>query len=82
MGLMLESANDVLCEKGGPHGKSPGKRPALRLEVLRHAGRLRIPFTTGILVGIGESPKDRIEASLAIRDVHIRYGHNIRQIDF
>ncbi|MEQ1773466.1 MAG: 5-amino-6-(D-ribitylamino)uracil--L-tyrosine 4-hydroxyphenyl transferase CofH [Burkholderiales bacterium] len=74
-GLMLESTSERLCEKGGPHFGSPDKHPAARLEVLRLAGELKIPFTTGILIGIGETRQERIDALLAIHDLHQRYGH-------
>ena len=74
-GIMLETASDRLSERGGPHFGSPDKRPAVRLETMRLAGELRIPFTTGILIGIGETREERIEALLAIRDLHERYGH-------
>ena len=74
-GILLESTADRLCERGGPHFGSPDKRPAARLETLRMAGELRIPFTTGILIGIGETRAERIDALLAIRDLHARYGH-------
>jgi FO synthase len=75
MGLMLESTAERLCEKGGPHFGSPDKHPKARLEVLRLAGELKIPFTTGILIGIGETRAERIDALIAIRDLHQRYGH-------
>jgi FO synthase len=74
-GIMLETASDRLSERGGPHFGSPDKRPAARLETIRLAGELRIPFTTGILIGIGETREERIEALLAIRDAHERHGH-------
>jgi len=74
-GIMLESVSDRLCEKGGPHYGSPDKRPQLRLDTIRAAGELGIPFTTGLLIGIGETRIERIEALLALRDVHDRYGH-------
>ena len=74
-GLMLESASDRLCEKGGPHHGSPDKRPAARIETIRLAGTLAIPFTSGILIGIGETRRERIESLLALRDLHERYGH-------
>ena len=74
-GLMLESTSERLCEKGGPHFGSPDKHPAARLEVLRLAGELKIPFTTGILIGIGETRDERIDALHAIRDLHRQYGH-------
>jgi len=75
MGLMLESASDRLCMKGGPHYGSPDKAPAARLATLAAAGRQRVPFTTGILIGIGETRAERIEALLAIRALQERYGH-------
>jgi FO synthase len=75
MGLMLESVSERLCEKGGPHFGSPDKHPAVRLEVLQLAGELKIPFTTGILIGIGETRQERIDALLAIRELHQQYGH-------
>ena len=74
-GLMIESTAERLCERGGPHFGSPDKQPALRLETLRLAGVLKVPFTTGLLIGIGETRRERIEALLAIRDLHARYGH-------
>ena len=75
MGIMLESTSIRLAEKGGPHFGSPDKLPAARLEALEAAGRARVPFTTGILIGIGETRRERIEALLAIRDSHARHGH-------
>ncbi|MGR8919600.1 MAG: 5-amino-6-(D-ribitylamino)uracil--L-tyrosine 4-hydroxyphenyl transferase CofH [Gammaproteobacteria bacterium] len=75
MGIMLESASERLCGKGMPHYGSPDKAPAVRLETLRTAGRARIPFTTGILIGIGETRVERIESLLAIRAVHEEFGH-------
>jgi len=74
-GIMLETVADRLSERGGPHFGSPDKRPAARLDTLRLAGEARVPFTTGILIGIGETRRERIEALLAIRDLHERYGH-------
>jgi FO synthase len=75
MGIMLESSSERLCGPGGPHWGSPDKRPAARLDTLRAAGRLKIPFTSGILIGIGETRAERIESLLALRDVHDEYGH-------
>ena len=75
MGLMLESASDRLCARGGPHFGSPDKRPALRLDTIRQAGALRIPFTTGILIGIGETPLERLEALLRLRELQVEFGH-------
>ena len=74
-GLMLESTSQRLGEKGGPHFGSPDKQPAARLEVLRLAGELNIPFTTGLLIGIGETRAERVDALISIRDLHQRYGH-------
>jgi len=75
MGLMMEILSDRLREEGGPHERSPGKDPEVRLKVLKDAGRLKIPFTTGILIGIGETWEERVETLKAIADVHRRYGH-------
>jgi FO synthase len=75
MGLMLETASARLGERGQPHFGSPDKVPAVRLRTLEDAGRLAVPFTTGILVGIGETDRERAESLFAIRDVHRRYGH-------
>ncbi len=74
-GLMLETVSDRLSERGGPHFGSPDKRPAARLETIGLAGELRIPFTTGILIGIGETRAERIEALEAIAALHRRHGH-------
>ena len=74
-GIMLETASERLSRRGGPHFGSPDKLPAVRLATLEAAGRARVPFTTGILIGIGETRAERIEALLAIRDVHERHGH-------
>ncbi len=74
-GLMLESAAARLSEKGGPHHGSPDKDPTARLATIEAAGKLAVPFTTGILIGIGETRRERIESLLAIRDLHERYGH-------
>src|SRR5262245_12674079 len=72
MGLMLESAASRLGEKGGPHYGSPDKVPAVRLATIEEAGRQQIPFTTGILIGIGETRAERLEALAAIRELHAR----------
>lgn len=74
-GMMLETTSDRLCGRGGPHFGSPDKVPAVRLATLEAAGRARVPFTTGILIGIGETRAERIEALLAIRAAHARHGH-------
>ena len=75
LGLMLECASPRLCEPGMPHHRAPDKRPDRRLAMIDAAGRLRIPFTTGILVGIGETRRERVESLLAIREAHRRHGH-------
>ncbi|WP_220208226.1 5-amino-6-(D-ribitylamino)uracil--L-tyrosine 4-hydroxyphenyl transferase CofH [Reticulibacter mediterranei] len=74
-GIMLESASERLSERGGPHYGSPDKRPAVRLETIRLAGELQVPFTSGILIGIGETRAERIESLLALRSLHQSYGH-------
>jgi FO synthase len=75
MGLMLESTAERLAEKGGPHYGSPDKLPRVRLETLAEAGRQKVPFTTGLLIGIGETRQERIDALQAIAELHGRYGH-------
>ena len=75
MGIMLESASPRLCEKGMPHYGSPDKLPAVRLKTIELAGAANVPFTSGILIGIGETRRERIEALLALRDLHERFGH-------
>jgi len=76
MGMMLETtATRLWSEPGGPHFGSPDKEPRVRLQVLEDAGRLRIPFTTGILVGIGETPAERVDALFALRALHRRHRH-------
>jgi FO synthase len=74
-GIMLESTSERLCRQGGVHYGSPDKHPAVRLETLRLAGELKVPFSTGILIGIGETRDERIEALEAIRDLHAAHGH-------
>lgn len=74
-GMMLESVSERLCGPGGPHEHAPDKRPATRLAMIRRAGELRIPFTSGILIGIGETERERVEALLALRDLHDAHGH-------
>jgi len=75
LGLMLESTSRRLTEKGGPHDNAPDKVPALRLKTIEDAGKLGVPFTTGILIGIGETDAERIDSLLAIRRLHQQYGH-------
>jgi FO synthase len=74
-GLMLETAADRLAGPGGPHERAPDKLPRRRLQTLEAAGRAGIAFTTGILIGIGESRAERVDALLAIRELHARHGH-------
>lgn len=74
-GLMLESTAENLCEPGGPHYGSPDKHPSVRLAMLAEAGRQKIPFTSGILIGIGETRRQRIEALLALRELDDAHGH-------
>jgi FO synthase len=75
MGIMLESASSRLCEKGMPHYGSPDKIPEVRLKTIDIAGQHAVPFTTGILIGIGETRLERIESLLAIKEIHNRHGH-------
>ncbi|MEJ0019622.1 MAG: 5-amino-6-(D-ribitylamino)uracil--L-tyrosine 4-hydroxyphenyl transferase CofH [Acetobacteraceae bacterium] len=75
MGIMLESTSEGLCQQGGVHYGSPDKLPAVRLEMMRIAGELAVPFTTGILIGIGETRAERLESLQAIADLHGQYGH-------
>ncbi|GAA3461217.1 bifunctional FO biosynthesis protein CofGH [Saccharothrix longispora] len=76
MGMMLETTAERLwSEKGGPHHGSPDKEPAVRLRVLTDAGRVNVPFTTGVLIGIGETVTERAESLLAMRAVARQYGH-------
>jgi FO synthase len=74
-GLMLESASPRLGLPGGPHHRCPDKEPAVRLDAIQSAGRAQVPFTTGILIGIGETRAERINALLAIAELHRRFGH-------
>jgi FO synthase len=74
-GIMLESASERLLGKGHVHFGSPDKHPAVRLETMRQAGELAIPFTSGILIGIGETRRERVEALLALRQLQAEYGH-------
>ena len=75
MGLMLETAAERLSQRGGPHWGSPDKQPAVRLATLAAAGERAVPFTTGLLIGIGETRAERVASLLAIRELHERYGH-------
>ena len=78
-GLMLESTSERLCEKGGAHYGSPDKVPALRIASLEAAGRARVPMTSGILIGIGENPAERMESLIALRDIHREHG-NLQEV--
>ncbi len=75
MGLMLESISPRLRQRGGVHQWAPDKDPAVRMRMIDEAGELRIPFTTGILIGIGDTSAERAQSLIAIRDSHERYGH-------
>lgn len=75
LGLMLENVSPRLSQKGMPHFSAPDKDPAVRLRMIHAAGELSIAFTTGILIGIGETPEERVDSLLAIRDLQEAYGH-------
>ena len=75
MGLMLESVSERLLERGQAHFGCPDKVPAVRLAMMREAGKQNIPFTTGILIGIGETREERIDALYAIAELHEKFGH-------
>jgi FO synthase len=75
VGLMLESASPRLLRVGGAHWKAPDKVPSLRIRTIENAGQLSMAFTTGILIGIGETPEERVDALLAIHSAHQKYGH-------
>jgi len=75
MGLMLETTSTNLLAPGEAHDNAPDKVPAKRLRTIEEAGKQQVPFTTGLLIGIGETLEDRVDTLLAIRDLHERYGH-------
>ena len=75
LGLMLENVSPRLKQLGGAHWRAPDKAPALRLRTIEEAGRQRIAFTTGILIGIGETLSERVDSLLAIKRLHDKYGH-------
>jgi FO synthase len=75
MGLMLETTSRALLAPGAAHDNAPDKVPAKRLRTIEDAGKQQVPFTTGLLIGIGETLEDRVDTLLAIRDLHDRYGH-------
>ena len=81
MGLMLETHSARLSEKGMPHFGSPDKDPEYRLQTFINAGEQQIPFTTGLLIGIGESREERIQSLMVINEIHNRYG-NIKKLSF
>ncbi len=75
LGLMLENVSERLCSPGMPHELAPSKHPKARLKTLETAGKLRVPFTTGLLIGIGETPEELIDSLFTIKRLHERYGH-------
>ncbi len=75
MGIMVENLSPRLSEPGGPHEHAPSKRPNVRIKTLEIAGEQKVAFTTGILIGIGETRRERVESLLALRQLHQRYGH-------
>ncbi|HYA24849.1 MAG TPA: 7,8-didemethyl-8-hydroxy-5-deazariboflavin synthase CofG [Terriglobales bacterium] len=75
MGLMLETTSDRLLAPGAAHDNAPDKAPARRLHTIEEAGKQQVPFTTGLLIGIGETPQERVDTLCAIRELHERYGH-------
>ena len=75
MGLMLETTNTALLRPGAAHDKAPDKVPAKRMRTIEEAGKQKVPFTTGVLIGIGESPEDRVDTLVAIGELQERYGH-------
>jgi len=75
LGLMLENISPRLRQRGMAHFSAPDKDPAVRVRMIREAGELEIPFTTGILIGIGETLEERVDSLVAIRDLHEEYGH-------
>src|SRR5207244_3434501 len=75
MGIMLETTAERLSDRGGPHWASPDKAPRRRLETIRLAGERAIPFTSGILIGIGETRKERLDALLALKALGEEFGH-------
>ena len=75
LGLMLETASSRLALPGGPHAAAPDKVPSRRLKTIEDAGKLGVPFTTGILIGIGETDEERVDALLLIQSLHRDYGH-------
>ena len=75
LGMMLENVSERLCSKGMPHELAPSKNPKVRLKTIKTAGKLKIPFTTGLLVGMGETPNELVDSLFAIKELHAKYGH-------
>jgi len=75
LGMMLESVSERLGSKGMPHELAPSKNPKVRLKTIENAGQLKIPFTTGLLVGIGETPYELVDSLFAIKELHAKYRH-------
>jgi FO synthase len=75
LGLMLETSSRALLRPGAAHDRAPDKIPARRLRTIEHAGERQVPFTTGLLIGIGETVEDRVDTLFVIRELHQRYGH-------
>ena len=75
LGMMLESSSKRLCGKGMPHEMAPSKNPKVRIKTLENAGELKIPITTGLLIGIGETHEELIDSLFLIRELHNKYGH-------
>jgi FO synthase len=75
LGMMLESSSQRLSEKDMPHEKAPSKNPKVRIKALENAGQLRIPLTTGLLIGIGESPEELVDSLFTIEEINQKYGH-------
>ena len=75
MGLMLENVSERLCTEGGPHAHAPSKHPKLRLATIRNAGELKIAFTTGLLIGIGETSEEIVDSLYALKKLNDEYGH-------
>ena len=75
LGVMLETSSERLMEKGMPHEGAPSKNPKVRIKTLESAGELKIPMTTGLLVGIGETPEELVDSLFAIKEIHEKHGH-------
>ena len=75
LGMMLENVSERLCGKDMPHELAPSKNPKVRLKTIENAGKLKIPFTTGLLVGMGETPYELVDSLFAVKEMHAKYGH-------